>query len=183
MEHARKLQRVRVLAAVGIMVVTLALVLLAPSATIAQPYGPSVQGTLTVSDETVGPGQSITVSGKGFKAASSISLVFESLPTSLGTTSSDASGAFAKQVTIPADAALGSHTITATGPAPDGGTRVLSRAVNVQAQGSSSRGTSDGSLPRTGRGIAVMIVTALAFCAGGTLLVLSVRRRGMVSRV
>lgn len=159
------------------------------------PTGGQVDGALTVSDDRVVAGSQLTISGSGFRANSEALIVFQSSP--LGTAPTSSSGSLSAEVTLPADARPGAHTITATGPAPDGGTRVLSSRVIIrpaqsqqpgQSAGQPSRGMGatgvdvsatrgGGLLPRTGGGIAMLVGGALAAWMTGALLVAAGRRR------
>ena len=138
----------RVLACAALAVVLLA----APAA--AQQYPPAVN-SLTISDTTPTPGQTITIEGRTFAAGSTVTVTMESDPVTLGTAVADDQGVFTLQATIPIDTALGQHTITAAGQAPDGSALVLSATITVvQADGEGGAGDaggdSSGALPRTG---------------------------------
>lgn len=91
------------------------------------------------------------MSGGGFRRNVSIDITMQSVLTQLGTLRADDNGNFTGQVTIPATATLGAHTLRATGPAA-GGTRVLTAAITVV---SGSGGGGNG-LPRTGSPIPIV---------------------------
>ncbi|WP_084075507.1 leucine-rich repeat protein [Demequina sp. NBRC 110052] len=57
----------------------------------------------------VAPGDSITVTGKGFAPGEELQLWFLSSPVLLTTVTADAAGTFAAEVTIPAEATAGTH--------------------------------------------------------------------------
>jgi hypothetical protein len=65
------------------------------------------------------PGGSLTVSGQNFVADESILLTLFSHGVPLESTNSNGGGSFSTQITIPPDAALGEHSIVATGAAGD----------------------------------------------------------------
>lgn len=102
------------------------------------------------------------MSGGGFRSNVSVDLTMQSVLTQLGTLRTDTSGSFTGQITIPATATLGAHTLRATGRA-DGGTRVLTAAITVVANGSGGGG---GGLPKTGSALPI------ASAALGSLLLL-----------
>jgi LPXTG-motif cell wall-anchored protein len=86
----------------------------AGAAGLSSAYPPPVVG-LQLSTSVVVPGQTIGVTGEGWAAGSTVTLTFFSDPVTLGTTVPNASGDFSSSVTIPANAALGTHTVQATG--------------------------------------------------------------------
>lgn len=138
----------RVLACAALAIVLLA----APAA--AQQYPPAVN-SLTISDTTPTPGQTITIEGRTFASGSSVTVTMESDPVTLGSATADDAGVFTLQATIPVDTSLGQHTITAAGQAPDGSPLVLSATITVvQADGAGGAADTDadasGALPRTG---------------------------------
>jgi len=94
---------------------------------------------VTLSDTTVDPGQTITLSAQGFKPGSVVAVDFLSTPVSIGQLTAQANGSVSGSVTIPITATAGAHTIRLTGANSDGTARVLSAAVTVS-----------NTLPRTG---------------------------------
>ncbi|HKE76164.1 MAG TPA: LPXTG cell wall anchor domain-containing protein [Acidimicrobiales bacterium] len=117
----------------------------------AQQYPPAVN-SLTISDTTPTPGQTISIEGRTFATGSTATVTLFSDPVVLGSAIADAAGVFALQATIPADTPLGHHTITAEGTAPDGSPLSLSVSLTVvPAQGAGAgAGNGSGNLPRTG---------------------------------
>src|SRR5918911_456536 len=83
---------------------------------LAQQYPPSAP-SVAVSDSTVTPGQSVSVSGSGWEAGTTVSLSFDSAAGSLGSANVRADGTFSMGVTIPASASAGTHLIGAAGNA------------------------------------------------------------------
>jgi 5'-nucleotidase len=146
-------------------------VVVGPAVAHAQDY-PPVSEDLTVSDSTVVPGQSITISGSGAEPNSTVSIYLFSAPILLGTTTADGDGTFSATVTIPAGVSPGTHTLRAI----QGGEVLASVALVVV--GSGSGGSSGSDLPFTGGttlpgiGIGVGLIAV-----GSTLLLLSRRRR------
>lgn len=143
------------------------------AAAAAQGYGSTP--SLTASATNVTPGQTITVTGEHYPAGS-VNLAFHSDPVALGTAMADSNGHFAVNVTIPASASSGGHTISAT--SADGSVS-LSVAVTVSASGVAGEATpatptaSNGILAYTGShvgmllGIAgALLLLGLAFAYG-----------------
>src|SRR5262245_17845265 len=132
------------IAAVALAVVAMA----APAG--AQQYPPAVN-SLTISDTTPTPGQTISIECRTFATGSTATVTLFSDPVVLGSAIADAAGVFALQATIPADTPLGHHTITAEGTAPDGSPLSLSVSLTVvPAQAGAGAGNGNGNLPRTG---------------------------------
>jgi len=127
----------------------------------------------------------VTVSGHGFVAEKpDLSITFHSAPVSLGTTTSDASGAYRATVTIPADASAGAHEIVVAGPATAGGalesvTKVTVVSVSVAAAAPPAVA---GRVAFTGAGIARAVLFALALCALGLVLLVCPGQRPRSTR-
>jgi hypothetical protein len=155
--------------------VTLGL-LAAPAA--AQQYPPA-QNSLTVSDTTPTPGQTIDITAQTFVSGSTVTLTLDSGPVVLGTPTSDPSGVARQSATIPASTPLGAHTIVAQGTASDDTPLTLTVSINVvAADGSGGSGTSGG-LPRTGDDTSLPLARiglALA-AAGGVITAVAAKRR------
>jgi LPXTG-motif cell wall-anchored protein len=144
---------------------------------------------LTVSDATPFPGQTITASGAMTPGSTSISFTFFSQPVGLGSTTPNPDGTFSSSVTIPSDATLGDHTLSAT----DSTGLTLSVALDVVAPGDAAdddegvtaaapgAAGAAGALPRTGddTSLPLLRVGAVLVAAGGLLLFLTRRRRGV----
>ncbi len=96
------------------------------------------QGALTVSKASLQRNEQVTVSGSGYAPASSIVTTLTSAPATLGTAQAGATGTFSATYAIPADTALGSHTITAAGKAPDGSSLTLTAAITVVTDSSAA---------------------------------------------
>lgn len=134
-------------------------------------YPPSGCG-LTVSATSVAAGGTVTLTGCGFAAGSTVTITVESTTQVLGTVVTDAAGAFSKTVTIPSNLAPGTHTLKATGTAPDQSSVVLSASFTVTAASSQGTGTAfTGSNPWP----TVLIGGGLLLV--GAMLVMTVRRR------
>jgi len=131
-------------------------------------------------------GGAVTVTSIGWRPAASLDVVLHSDPIALATVTADATGAMTAQVTIPAGAAVGSHTVTVTGAAPDGSTRELSGALTIL--GSDGATTAPGGsttrqeLPRTGAESRRLFSSAISLVGAGMLLVIAAKRRRPLAR-
>jgi hypothetical protein len=137
-----------------------ALVVLA-FATLAAPagaqYGPTP--TVTVSDTTPEPGQTITLTGQGCPANETVQILFDG--TVIASTTADANGNWTAQVTIPASATPGTHTLTSRC-----GAVVLNVTLTVPAPAAAPLArTGSDSLPLARTGIALVTIGALALYA------------------
>jgi hypothetical protein len=125
-----------------------------PTVTPTATPGLPLTGFLQVSDTTPTRGQTITVSGGGYRANTDVRITIHSHISLLGTARTGIGGAFSANIRIPTDAHLGIHTLRATGDNPRGDTRVLSATIDVQDVTATSR-----ALPKTGPAIAVALGT------------------------
>jgi LPXTG-motif cell wall-anchored protein len=156
------------------------LAMAAPAA--AQQYPPAVNG-LTINDTTPCPGQVVTIEGRTFAPGGTATVVLTSDPVTLGSATADANGVIALGATIPADTPLGAHTLTATGPAPNGQMLALSLAIQVPAAGDCGARTAAGALPRTGDDTSLPLakVGLGLLAAGGIILSMAAKRRKALS--
>ena len=74
--------------------------------------------TITVAPQTVEAGKSVTVTGTGFAPSSPVSLTLHSDPVEVGTATTDDTGSFTAEVTVPAAAEAGDHTVVAAAESP-----------------------------------------------------------------
>ncbi|TFB75344.1 hypothetical protein E3O06_05840 [Cryobacterium glaciale] len=91
---------------------------------------PSSDGALTGVPRTSNAGTQLDVVATGFAPGAAVTFGIYSTPLLLGTATADAGGTARATVTIPSSF-TGSHTIVATGIAPDGSERFLTFAVTV----------------------------------------------------
>jgi len=155
--------------------------------------------SVSVSDETLVPGQTITSTITGFEPDTAADMTIASQEQTLATVTIDASGQATAQLTIPTNIELGVHTIRARGFGEDDGLPlVLSQEVTVSAasaaggttgSGSSESGSSEsgssgtsssgttGSFARTGGTVLPPLVAGVGLVAVGVALRRSVRRR------
>lgn len=174
----------RTLAVLGIMVASVGFA----SSANAAPY--TKAPSIAVSTTNPAEGSTIDVSGTDFDADSTVTLTLYSQPYALGSVTTDSSGAFAASVTLP-DGVTGTHTIVGQGPSSSASVIIEIYAVNQDsgnsgnaagANGSGSSGSgSGGGLASTGFAVAGIGVVGLGLLVGGTVLLLSGRRRKVSS--
>jgi 5'-nucleotidase len=170
-------KRLIVCAALGVVA------LAAPAA--AQQYPPAIN-SLTVSDTTPTPGQTITIEARTCEPGSTVTFSLGPGAVTLASATADAAGVATVQATIPADTPLGAHTITATCPAPDGSTLTLSLAITVVPAGAATGGDpGSGALPRTGQDSSLPLARiGLGLAAiGGVLTAVAAKRRKSAAHV
>ena len=73
---------------------------------------------VTVDPSSVEAGKTVTVKGTGFAPASTVTITLHSEPVEVGTATTDASGDFTAEVTVPADTEAGDHTVVAASNTP-----------------------------------------------------------------
>jgi len=148
----------------------------APAASAAPVY-PPVTPAITVSADVVDPGTSVTVTGTGFQALSSVTVSWTGpgargaaglLPFGSRGVSADSAGTAATAIVF---TAVGMHTITMAGLDQAGAPVTLSADVQVR----SAAGAVD--LPRTGFPVLKVVGLGLLLVMVGLLVVLAVRRR------
>lgn len=161
------------------LVATLALGLVAGPA-YAQ-YADAEEGAV-VSDTTPVAGQAITVASEedDWLPGSTVLIDFFSEPVRLGSTKVRADGTWSTEVTIPADAAPGQHTLRASGTDRTGQPAVQLIALTVlpPAAAAAPPGAADG-LARTGDAqltVGVLVIAGMVLL-GGTAVTAGQRRR------
>jgi hypothetical protein len=88
------------------------------------------------------PGDTITITGSGLPAGTSLDTVLHSVPTDLGTVVAAADGTFTQTVTIPDGVDIGAHTIQVTASGPGIVTTSQQQAITVTAPPAASSGSS-----------------------------------------
>ena len=94
----------------------------------------SIDGDLT----DLHPGDTITITGSGLPAGTTLDSILHSTPTDLGTVVAAADGTFTQTVTIPSDVELGAHTIEVTASGPGIVTTTQKQAITVTTKPSVS---------------------------------------------
>ena len=95
---------------------------------------PATSGSLTLGapgSTSFAPGQTLTLSGKGFAGNAHVTLVMYSSPRVLTSTVADSSGNVAARVTLPTDL-RGQHTLVALGNGPSLEGRSLQSVVDIE---------------------------------------------------
>lgn len=147
-----------------------------------QQYPPGPFGVF-VSDTTVFPGQTITITAGVFAPGSTVTDTFFSQPVELGTATANADGVATLEGTIPLNATPGTHTITASGVAADGSPLEVSTTVTVLddddgVEAPGGAGAAGGGLPITGsESLPIARIGAALLAVGGGLLFITRRRR------
>lgn len=165
----------RLLAIFAMVSLTLVGTAVASNTAEAAPYGAGASITVTFGTNSQGQ-EIVTVTISNGEPNTVYEVQIHSTPVTLGTITTDANGNGTGTFVVPAGFS-GSHTIvvinTKTGQA-------TSTAVDVPASGSSTpvTGGSSSGLPNTGAAILGVGVLALAFLAGGGLLLMFGRKRG-----
>jgi hypothetical protein len=134
---------------------------------------PAASGTMSSPSGAVSSlaaGQSVTLTGSGYAANSTVDLYVYSTPRKIGTVTTDAEGGFTVTVTVPADLAPGAHHLVAAGVDPSGALRYLRVDVTVTQAAGQLAWTGFEALPFVGAGV-------LALALGSGLVVVSRRRR------
>ncbi len=98
----------------------------------------SIGGDLT----DIHPGDTITVTGSGLPAGTTLDTVLHSVPTDLGSVVAAADGTFTQTVTIPTDTELGPHTIQLTATRSGLVTTTKQQAITVTAAPPAASGSS-----------------------------------------
>jgi LPXTG-motif cell wall-anchored protein len=147
----------------------------------AQQYPPAVN-TVTVSDTTPCPGDTITVDARTFQPGAPVTVTLVSSSLVLAGTA-DANGVVALQVTLPTGTPVGEHTITATGQSPSGPLSLSARiTIEPSCAGAAAAAAPtrpSGALPKTGDDSSLQLAKlGLALAAvGGVITAIAVKRR------
>jgi hyaluronoglucosaminidase len=139
----------------------------------AQVYPPAENCGVQLSASSVGPGGAITISGSQAPPGATLTIVFESDPVVIATTTADASGRFTVQATIPANATPGRHTIRVEGAT---GCSAEVFVPGPSAAAGPARARPSGSLAFTGWSALTYAVIGLISLTVGLLLVAADRR-------
>jgi hypothetical protein len=101
-----------------------------PTGDITPVWSFTVSGDLT----NLHPGDTITITGSGLPAGTTLDVVLHSTPTDLGTVVAAGDGTFTQTDTIPDGVDLGAHTIQVTASGPGLVTTVQNQAITVTAK-------------------------------------------------
>ncbi|MGO1875963.1 GH92 family glycosyl hydrolase [Agrococcus casei] len=132
---------------------------------------PVLEAELTISQSEVVQGGTVEAVGRGFGSAETVSIALHSDPMHLTEVTADDNGAFRIQLTIPADAPVGDHTIVAEGA--DSG---LQAEAPITVTDAATTDPND-DLPETGGTVsALLILLVLALVGAGLVLTMRMRR-------
>lgn len=130
---------------------------------------PVLQAELVIGARSVVQGGTIEVAGRGFAAGEVVTVTLHSDPIRLGQVTADGSGAFRAQLTVPAEAEVGAHTLIAVGAAS-----ALSAEAALTVTAAATVG---GDLAGTGADVPIgLIVLLVLLLAAGAVLVARRRR-------
>jgi len=126
-------------------------------------------------------GQQATLAGNGFGAGQQLDITLYSSPVSMGTVTSDSSGAFTRSVTIPAGTPAGGHRIVVS--TRDGrlqaGADITVVSAGPSRSGSGGRQNQPGRLSFTGFNVEIFVMVAgIAIVLGAGLRRVGRRRSG-----
>jgi hypothetical protein len=140
-----------------------ALLAIATPAAFAQGYGPSL-GDLGGVASNVAPGSQVSFTGDGFAPGGDLDVVLTSdsdgSVTELGTAVAGQDGTAHASFAVPEGLAPGAYTLSVSGGALDGGTRVLSAGLQVNPQGAGSSSGTGSAVPFIIGGIVLLIAAA-----------------------
>lgn len=150
--------------------------------------------SLTVSDETLDPGQSFTVTARGFRPGTTVTFTVDGQV--LGTAVADEQGVATATLTLPAGIGPGRHTLLATGTGADGQPLVVSQILSVNgatrtpvgvvtpgastrapATGSTPSSSSRGRLARTGSTVVPAAVAGVGLVLAGSAVARAAKKK------
>jgi hypothetical protein len=126
---------------------------------------PVLDAEIVLDRSTVMQGGTLEVSGRGFAPGEGVTLTLHSTPVLLAEVDADQSGAFRIQVTIPANAEVGAHTLIAEGVQSSLSAESALRVTAAPVNGGGLAGTG-GAVPFTLIGVFILLLVA-----GGVLVV------------
>lgn len=147
-----------------------------------QRYAPSVGcvfDDIDVSDRTLTAGETVTVTGNGFRAFSEVTLSIESSPVVITTLLANSAGFVETTFTFPASVDPGNHLVVLDGIGENGADLRLTEPILVVGSvGSGAFGdTGSGFLAQTGTDVAVVALAGLGLVGAGGGVVYAGRRR------
>lgn len=152
--------------------------LAAPAVASADPYPPTSGCALSGNQEVTG-GQSLTVTGSGFPANSTVQLSISPEGMSLGNVQAGADGSFTDTVTIPPSIQGSNHTVVANGGDISCSFNPFANAgvAGVSTHRNNGGSAHTGGTATTGFAAITASVVAVLLLGGGLLLVTLGRRR------
>jgi hypothetical protein len=152
------------------------------SAANADPYPPATSCAVSSSNHSVQGGDSLTVTGSGFPASSTVQLsVHSSTPIGLGSVHTDSHGSFTDKVKIPSSITGTGHRIVASAASTSCSFDPFATSgVDAVSTSRGSNSTASGGTASTGFAAVTATVIALVLLGGGLLFVVIGRRRSRV---
>ena len=132
---------------------------------------PVLEAEIELLADSVVQGGTVEIIGRGYQAGEEVTIELHSDPIRLAEVTTDGSGSFRAQVTVPLDAPVGDHTVVVTG---SGSGLSAEAALTVTAAAGA-----DGGLPSTGGSVPIVLLVAVLvlLAAGGALLLIRRRRQ------
>jgi hypothetical protein len=101
---------------------------------------------IATSSSLTPPGGSLTVTGQHFASDELITLTLFSRGVTLGSTTTNGSGSFSTDISVPSDTAPGGHTIVANGATGDSASTGITVVISFPTPGPSTAGSGSGPL-------------------------------------
>jgi hypothetical protein len=136
---------------------------------------PAGSDPLAVTATTLHRGETVTLAGSGFGPGSTVTITFHSIPQVVGRATADSRGSFEATVTVPEEAAGGTHHFEASGQNSSG--RVAQLVVAVKVIGVPGRSTASPGQTLVMLAIALFLPLAAWLGMGGAGWARSRRRR------
>jgi IPT/TIG domain len=133
-----------------------------------------VQGNVLHPGAVLKPGQQLTMTGSGFTAGENVDVVVASTPVTVTSALADAGGSVTATFVLPANLAVGSHTVTLQGASAQA---VFPFRVIASSLSSANAADPTGTLAHTGAAVAPMAGLGAALVALGCAAIAWARRR------
>jgi endo-alpha-N-acetylgalactosaminidase len=162
------------LAAISISALMIALLVGLVAAPASAQSVPPKKPTCQVSDTSLSPGDQVTVSGKHWKAGSTVTFTLEPEGINLGSATVGTNHKFSAVVTIPQNIGPGAHTIVCSGISVKGTEVAAETTIQVLGGAVAAGGTA---FTGSNANVPLWIVLILGLFVAGVLLVMLARRR------
>jgi len=173
-EEIRRERSMKKLAAASISALMMALLVGLVAVPASAQSNPPEKPTCEVSDSTLGPGDTVTITGDNWQAGSTVTFTLQPEGINIGSATVGADGSFTATVTIPDSVQPGSHSIVCSGIDVEGNN--VNRGTTIQVLGGA---VGAGGTAFTGSTVNVplWIVLIVGLFVAGLLLVTMARRR------
>jgi hypothetical protein len=157
--------------------VLVGVIVLGASAAYAAPSYPPLGPSGTVDPSAAACGTTVTVSGSGWLADSTVSVRLDS--TSIGSATTNGGGSFTQSVQIPTAISVGAHTVTFSGENSSSTPESVTTTFTATSCGvlAAATTTSSGALAFTGSNISLYVGAAIALILIGLMLSIVTTRR------